>query len=109
MPARNRSAKAWEAASLSPNETRSLTDFSDIAHASRYVHVVCFCASPWRDGNDCAGVDPCPAPSEQSFAYSCSAATRSREEERIAKSDQWRAKMGQGDEKRAAGDGGSKF
>jgi hypothetical protein len=32
-----------------------------------------------------------------------------REEERIAKSDQRRAKMGPGDEKRAAGDGGSKF
>src|SRR2546430_14281414 len=102
MPSRNRSAKACEAATLSPNETRSLTDFSDIAHASRYVHVVCFCASPWRGGDNFAGVDPPPAPREQSFAYSCPASSRARDREKIAQRGQRPPEKGQGGEKKAA-------
>src|SRR5713101_1923775 len=37
MPSRNRSAKACDPASLSPKETASLTDFSDMVYASLYA------------------------------------------------------------------------
>src|SRR5262245_13467087 len=37
MPSRNRSANTCELANRSPNETASLTDFSDIPYASRYA------------------------------------------------------------------------
>src|SRR5712671_8017346 len=50
MPSRNRSAKACEAATLSPNETASLTDFSDIVHASRYAPVFAFAPAPGETG-----------------------------------------------------------
>src|ERR1700751_363490 len=50
MPSRNRSTKACEAATLSPNETASLTDFSDIVHASRYVPVFAFAPAPGETG-----------------------------------------------------------
>src|SRR5215470_17359944 len=50
MPSRNRSAKACEPASLSPKDTAPLTDFSDIVHASRYIHVFAFAPAPGETG-----------------------------------------------------------
>src|SRR5260370_38524578 len=46
MPSRNRSAKACELASLSPKETASLTDFSDIVYALTLRTRSCFLRQP---------------------------------------------------------------
>jgi hypothetical protein len=76
-----------------------LTDFSDIVHASRYIHIFAFAPAAWRDWNHCAAADGCPAPAEQSIAYSCRPATRSQGRERTAKRHFRRPKMEQATKK----------
>src|SRR6266508_6100592 len=48
MPSRNRSVKACELASRAPNDTASLSDFSDIAYASRLHNCLLILPQPWR-------------------------------------------------------------
>src|SRR5262249_948404 len=50
MPSRNRSAKACEPASLSPNDRAPLRAFWDIAHASRYTSVFPLAPAPGEAG-----------------------------------------------------------
>src|SRR5262245_52370860 len=108
MPSRNSSAKAWEAATLSPNETASLTDFSDIVHASRYATVFAFAPTPGETGMIAQGPTSVQRPPRKRLRI-VAGAQRNRTTENGSRKTKVRFANGLARGKRAAGDGGSKF
>src|SRR5215471_12642834 len=109
MPSRNSSAKACEAASLSPNETASLTDFSDIVHASRYAHVFAFAPAPGETGMIAQGPSPVQRPSNKAWRI-VSRRPRGGETENGSRKGKYRPPdTGTGRRKKSRRMGGSKF
>src|SRR6266550_3983030 len=108
MPSRNRSAKACEAATLSPNQTASLTDFSDIVHASRYAPVFAFAPAPGETGMIAQGPTAVQRPPRKALRIVAGRNALARLRTDREKGKKWSGN-GQCGEKRAAGDGGSKF
>src|SRR5262245_16866857 len=75
MPSRNRSAKACEHASLSPNETAPCINFSGIVYASRNTWFLFLCfvlaPAPGEAGSIAQPGTRCPAPPAETLRHSC--------------------------------------
>src|SRR5262245_62194391 len=75
MPSRNRSAKACEHASLSPNETAPCINFSGIVYASRntwflFLRLV-LAPAPGEAESIAQPGTRCPAPPPETLRHSC--------------------------------------
>src|SRR5262245_28678787 len=75
MPSRNRSAKACEHASLSPNETAPCSNFSGIVYASRNTRFLflrfVLAPAPGGTGSIAQPGRGCPAPPPETLRHSC--------------------------------------
>src|SRR5262245_50026713 len=75
MPSRNKSAKACEHASLSPNETAPCNNFSGIVYASRNTWLLflrfVLAPAPGEAGSIAQPGTGCPAPPSETLRHSC--------------------------------------